>query len=197
MARTMGMPSFARAALPLLLLALTACQQAAPDAAAVERIDLEAKTEEPAPASAGLPDAANADWELAADNKALRFANPAGEPLLSLACILPPDEPARIRLTQHASAPPGAEALFALVGNGMVARVPMDARLNEDRWLWEGSLPAAAPKLDVLTGAREVIATMPGGGEIVLTPSPLPQRLISWCRQQGLPPAPLPLASPD
>ena len=179
-----------------LFLALAACQPAEPDAAAVERIDLDARQERAAPARAGLPDAVGAGWELAADGKSLRFANPAGEPLLSLACIRPPDQPARIRLVQYASAPPGAEALFALVGNGMVARVPMDARLEDDRWLWEGSVPADAFKLDVLTGDREVIATMPGGGEIELTPSPLPQRLVTWCRQQGLPPEPLPLASP-
>jgi hypothetical protein len=179
-----------------LLLALAACRPAQPDAAAVERIDLDAKTEQAEASGGELPSAVGADWELAPGGKSLRFANPAGEPLLSLACLLPPDQPARIRLTQHAAAPPGAEALFALVGNGMVARMPMDARLKDNRWLWEGSLPAAWPKFDVLTGAREVIATMPGGGEIVLTASPLPQRLITWCRQQGLPPAPLPLASP-
>lgn len=178
-----------------LLLALAACRPAVPDATAVERIDLDAKVEQTSP-SERLPDAEGADWELGRDGKVLRFANPAGEPLLSLACLRPPDGPARIRVVQYAAAPPGAEALFALVGNGMVARVPMDARLRDKRWLWEGSLPAAWPKFDVLTGAREVIATMPGGGEIVLTPSPLPQRLITWCRQQGLPPAPLPLASP-
>jgi hypothetical protein len=179
---------------PVLCLA-AACQPAEPDAAAVERIDLDAPVERAPPFGAGLPDAAGAGWELAPDNRSLRYANPAGEPLLSLACDLPPDAPPRVRLVQHAPAPPGAKALFALVGNGMVARVNMDARVYGTRWRWEGSLPAAAPKLDALTGEREVIATMPGGGEIRLAGSPLPQRLIGWCRQQGRP-SPLPLASP-
>lgn len=174
---------------------LSACQPAAPDPGAVERIDLDAKVEQ-LPVTGGLPSAVGAHWALAPDNKSLRFANPAGEPLLSLACDLPPREAPRIRFVQHAAAPPGAKALFALVGNGMVARIDMDARREGDRWLWRGSLPADAFKLDVLTGDREVIATMPGGGEIALPPSPLPRQLITWCRAQPKPAAPTPTPSP-
>lgn len=180
----------------VLLLILAACQPAAPDPNAVERIDLDAKVEQ-APLKGGLPSAANAAWELAPDSKSLRFANPAGEALLSLACEVPRDEPARIRFVQFAAAPPGAKALFALVGNGMVARIDMDARREGDRWLWRGSLPADAFKLDVLTGDRELIATMPGGGEITLPPSPLPRQLIEWCRAQAKPAVPSPSPSPE
>jgi hypothetical protein len=179
----------------LALLALAACKPAAPDPGAVERIDLDANVER-AP-NAGLPSAVGAAWELAADNKSLRFANPAGEALLSLACDLPPGTPPRLRLTQHASAPPGAKALFALAGNGMVARIDMDARREGDRWLWEGSQPAAWPKFDVLTGAHEIVATMPGGGEFTLPPSSLAQQLIAWCRGQGPQPTPEPTLSPS
>jgi hypothetical protein len=180
-----------------LLLTLAACQAADPDPNAVERIDLDARVEQ-APLTGGLPSAADAGWKLAPDNKSLRFANPAGEPLLSLACELPRAEPTRIRFVQFADAPPGAKALFALVGNGMVARIDMDARVEGDRWLWRGSLPADTFKLDVLTGDREVIATMPGGGEITLPASPLPRQLVAWCRQQGqAPPSPNPSATPS
>jgi hypothetical protein len=181
-----------------LLLTLAACQPTAPDPNAVERIDLDAQAEQ-APLTGGLPSAADAGWELAPDNKSLRFANPAGEPLLSLACELPRDAAPRIRFIQFADAPPGAKALFALVGNGMVARIDMDARVEGDRWLWRGSMPADAFKLDVLTGDREVIATMPGGGEITLPPSPLPRQLVEWCRQQAKPVelSPGPTASPE
>lgn len=186
------MSSFARRSSAALLLTLAACKPAAPDAAAVERIDLDAKVEQAAPG--GLPNATGATWELAPDTKSLRFANPAGEPLLTLACDLPSDAPASIRLTQHAPAPPGAKALFALAGNGIVARINMDARFIDDRWVWQGSMPAAWPKFDVLTGTHEIAATMPGGGEFILPPSPLAQQQVAWCRGQG--PQPSPEASP-
>jgi hypothetical protein len=178
----------------LALLALTACKPAAPDPNAVERIDLDAKVER-AP-NTGLPSATGAAWQLARDERTVRFANPAGEALLSLACDLPPGTPPRLRLTQHASAPPGAKALFALAGNGMVARIAMDARREGDRWLWEGSQPAAWPKFDVLTGAHEIVATMPGGGEFTLPPSPLAQQLIAWCRGELETPTLLPTRLP-
>lgn len=179
----------------LLLLGLTtACQPAKPDAAAVERIDLDAPVERAT--GRGLPDATGAVWEIAPDNKSVRFANPAGEPLLSLACDVPPDAPPRIRFVQYSPAPPGAKALFAMVGNLRVARVAMDARLQDKRWLWAGSEHADAPKLEALMGTREVITTMPGGGEIELTGSPLPRQFIEECRSKAKPAGPLPLPSP-
>jgi hypothetical protein len=178
----------------LAVLCLASCKPAAPDAGAVERIDLDAAAEQTP--NGDLPNAVGAAWSLATDGKSLRFANPSGQPLLSLACDLPPGTRARIRLIQHASAPPGAKALFALAGNGMVARIDMDARREGDGWLWEGSQPAAWPKLDVLTGAHEIVATMPGGGEFTLPPSPLPQQLIAWCRGQGPQPTSSPSPSP-
>jgi hypothetical protein len=178
----------------LLLCLAAACQPAKPDSAAVERIDLDAPVERTH--GGGLPDATGAGWELAPDSTSLRFANPAGEPLLSLTCYLPPDAPPRIRFVQFASAPPGAEALFAMVGNMRVARVAMDARQQDKRWLWSGSEPADANKLEALMGTREVIATMPGGGEIKLTGSPLPRQFIEECRGKAKPAVPVPLASP-
>jgi hypothetical protein len=185
--------AFSKSCLLLLCLA-AACQPAKPDSAAVERIDLDAPIERAH--GKGLPDATGAGWELAPDNSSLRFANPAGEPLLSLSCYLPPDAAPRIRFVQYAPAPPGAQALFAMVGNLRVARVAMDARQQDKRWLWTGSEPADANKLEALMGTHEVIATMPGGGEIKLTGSPLPRQFIEQCRNRAKPAAALPLASP-
>jgi hypothetical protein len=195
----MGTPPFLHRAprSVVLLLVLAACQPAKPDAAAVERIDLDAQVQHAAAGGEGLPDATGAGWEMAPDRESVRFANPAGEPLLSLACEVPPDGPPRIRFTQYAAAPPGAKALFAMVGNFRVARVAMDARRQDKRWLWTGSEPADANKLEALMGTRKVIATLPGGGEIELAGSPLPRQLIESCRAQPKPAAPLALASPD
>jgi len=188
-----GRSAFSISCLSLLCL-MTACQPAKPDAAAVERIDLDAPVQRAT--HGGLPDATGAGWEMAPDNKTLRFANPAGQPLLSLACDVPPDGPPRIRFVHYASAPPGAKALFAMVGNLRVARIAMDARLQDKRWLWTGSEPAQASKLEALMGTREVIATMPGGGEIKLAGSPLPRDFVQQCRNKAKPAVPLSLPSP-
>lgn len=182
----------------LLALCLTAaCQQARPDSGAVERIDLDAPIERTNQPRTGLPDATGAGWELVSNGKSLRFANPAGEPLLSLACEVPAKEPPRIRFLHYAAAPPGAKALFAMVGNLRVARIGMDARQQGKRWVWTGTEPADAPKLEALMGTNKVIATMPGGGEIELAGSSLPRQFIEQCRAKAKPaasPSPAPTA---
>lgn len=179
----------------VLLLFLAACRQEPQEPAAVERIDIDAPVErEPRP-NGGLPDAEGAAW--IADGQNLAFANPAGEPLLTLACEEPPNGPPRLRIVQHAPAPPGAKALFALAGNGIVARVPMDARQDGERWRWEGRAPADWYKLDVFIGDASVAATMPGGGEVELAASPLPGEFVTACRARGEPPEPEASESPS
>lgn len=182
-----------RAALALLLV-LAACRQEPQEPAAVERIDIDAPVErEPRP-NGGLPDAEGAAW--IAEGGKLVFANPAGKPLLTLACEPSRDAPARLRIVQHAPAPPRAKALFALAGNGMVTRVDMDARQAGETWRWEGSAPADWYKLDVFIGDSSVAATMPGGGEIELAASPLPGEFVTACRERGKPPEPMASPSP-
>lgn len=106
----------------------------------------------------------------------------AGEPsLLALACIEAEGAPV-IRLTRFAVADPDALAFVALIGNGHVARIPIDAVEIDGKWLWQADIAADDPHLEALTGRREIAVTIPGAGRMVLNASPRPAQLIESCR---------------
>lgn len=128
------------------------------------------------------PDTTDAVW---ADGKIvgrILFGNPGEVPYLAIACETAPTGAQQIRFIRFAAADPQAKALFALVGNGHIARIPVDATWNGRAWLWEGTVPADDPDLEVLTGKRTVAATLPGAGQLNLNPSPRPAQLIEACR---------------
>ncbi len=159
----------------------TACKPPASDEY-LERVDL---TEATGTASQPLPspDTANAVW---ADGKApgrILFGNPGEVPFLALACETSPGGEPLIRIIRFAAADAQAKALFALVGNGHIARIPVDATWNGRAWLWEGTIPANDPDLAVLTGKRSITATLPGAGQLALKPGPRPALLIETCRK--------------
>jgi hypothetical protein len=134
------------------------------------------------------PDSADAKWAIAADGKGIDFGNPAAAPLLSLTCQISKDNaPPQLTVIRHARSEPGAKALFAVLGNGIVSRLKVDAALaDQEGWRWEGRYPASAPELDVFTGQRDIAATLPGGGELHVTGSGLPREFIDWCRRNGV-----------
>lgn len=170
---------------PLLLAlaataAMTACKPPASDDY-LERVDL---TEVTGTARLPMPspDTTDAVW---ADGKIvgrILFGNPGEVPYLAIACETAPTGAQQIRFIRFAAADPQAKALFALVGNGHIARIPVDATWNGRAWLWEGTVPADDPDLEVLTGKRTVAATLPGAGQLNLNPSPRPAQLIEACR---------------
>lgn len=130
------------------------------------------------------PDSEGALW---ADSRAagrILYGKPGEPPLLALACDTSGNAPA-IRITRFAPADRGAAAFAALIGNGHVARIPMDATEIDGASVWFAQLGAAHPDLDVLTGRREVAMTVPGAGRLVLNPSTRPGELIEACRAQG------------
>ncbi len=147
----------------------------------LERVDLsEAKGASAEPLQS--PDTTNAVW---ADGKIagrILYGNPGEIPFLALACETGSNGERQIRFIRFAAADPQAEALFALVGNGHIARIPVDATWNGRAWLWEGVAPADDPNLEVLTGQRTIAATLPGAGQLDLNPSPRPGLLIETCR---------------
>jgi hypothetical protein len=128
------------------------------------------------------PDTANAVWADGKTAQRILFGNPGEVPFLALACETAPTGEQQIRFIRFAAADPQAKALFALVGNGHIARVPVDATWNGQAWLWEGTVPAEDPDLEVLTGKRTITATLPGAGQLDLSPSPRPGLLIEECR---------------
>lgn len=135
-----------------------------------------------------MPDSEGAQWSIAANGKGIDFGKTAAPPLLSLTCQIGKDgAPPQLTVIRHARSEPGAKALFAVLGNGIVSRLKLDAALAEtEGWRWEGRYPASAPELDVFTGPRDIAATLPGGGELHIAGSGLPREFIDWCRHGGV-----------
>jgi hypothetical protein len=165
------------------LAALAACERAPDAPAQAQRISLEAARQVPAPPLLS-PDTKQASWSVAANGQSIAFGNPAEPPLLSLACQLR-EQPARLEIVRHAPARPGAQALFPVLGNGMISRFKLDAALAAGEWRWQGALPASDPQLDVFTGPNNLEATLPGGGTLLIGGSRIPGEFVRWCRQGG------------
>lgn len=119
-------------------------------------------------------------WQLA--GQTLRFAVPGQADLFSMACTHAPDGTAQMQFTRMTRAEEGAKALFALIGNGRIARLPLDATRGGEAGEWQGALPAQDPRLDVLRGGNRIEATLPGGGTLMLPASGEPGRLLAACR---------------
>jgi hypothetical protein len=162
------------------LVMVSACKPPASDDY-LERVDLAEATGavgEPLPS----PDVTNAVWADGQVAERILYGVPGEVPFLALACERSTNGEQYIKVVRFAPADPQAEALFALVGNGHIARVPVDATWNGRAWLWEGIVPADEPDLEVLTGKRPVAATLPGAGQLILNPSPRTAQLIEACR---------------
>ncbi|MBC2665656.1 hypothetical protein H7F51_08975 [Novosphingobium flavum] len=119
-------------------------------------------------------------WQLAGET--LSFAVPGGATLLAMNCTHAPDGTAQLHLTRMTRAEDGAKALFALIGNGRIARLPLDATRAGEQGEWQGTMPAADPRLEVLRGGNRIEATLPGGGTLLLPASLEPGRLLAACR---------------
>lgn len=168
----------------LALCALAACAPPAADGY-VERVDL-AESRDFASAPLPSPDTTGAVW-VATDlrpgiDARLVYGVPGAAPLLALECLADGEGAGRLEFTRFAKADAKAQALMALVGNGHVARVPVDAQYNGRAWLWRGGDAADRTDFNVLTGPRDVTVTVPGAGLVTLTASPLPGELVSQCR---------------
>lgn len=106
-----------------------------------------------------------------------------GQPdLLGIACTHGADGTAALRLTRTTRAQDGAKALFALIGNGRITRLPMDAVRAGEPGEWQTTIPAADERLDVLKGGNRIEGTLPGGGTLLMPASSEPGRLLDECR---------------
>ncbi|WP_336978337.1 hypothetical protein [Altererythrobacter fulvus] len=176
------MNRFFLSTLPPLSLIVTAC-----DRPPVQRIDLEETQSAASLALNPAPDSEGAAWHVSADGKGIDFGQEKLPPLLTLHCVLAKDTPPQLAVIRHAQSQPGAKALFAVLGNGITARLKLDATLSKtDGWRWEGLYPADAVELDVFTGQRNIEATLPGAGTLKIAGSPLPREFLGWCRRGGL-----------
>lgn len=132
-----------------------------------------------------LPNSLGARWHIAADGKAIELARPTDEPLLTLRCKIAANTAPQLTVIRHAGSEPGAKALFAVIGNGIISRIKLDATLAEKGWRWEGTYRADAAALDAFTGPRDIEATLPGAGTLRIDGSTLPREFIGWCRRNG------------
>lgn len=168
--------------LPLMpLLALVACKPPPTDAdIAAQAISLPSGPSEPIDS----PDTKGAIWADSSTADRIIYGIAGQHPLAALACIDAEPTPV-IRLTRYAKADEGAKAFVALIGNGHIARIPIDATEVDGIWLWQAEVPAGDPDLEVLTGGREVAVTIPGAGRLVLNSSTRPGALIDSCRAKA------------
>jgi hypothetical protein len=171
---------------PALLISLTflaACGEGGDAPVQAQRISLDdarAKVAEPLLS----PDTEGAVWTVTENGQAIDFARAGAEPFLTLACDLRA-APATIAVIRHVAARPGQKALFPVLGNGTISRLKVDAALHDGEWRWEGVFPASDPQLDVFTGPREIEATLPGGGTLLIEGSRIPGEFVNWCRAGG------------
>ena len=129
------------------------------------------------------PDTEGAQW-VETSPRRIVYGIPGKPAQMALECLPDKDEP-KFRITRISPADEGAGALLALIGNGAIGRIEVDAVEIGGRFLWQGEVRADDPRLDPLIGDKELTATVPGAGLVKINPGPLPAELLAICR--GIP----------
>lgn len=177
-------------------LTLTACQRApAPDPQASGAPLNAVRVAMPSPAATPSPPPSDEKpkWRGTADGGA-GFGYAGERPLLSLVC-----RSGLVVVTRNVAAPVGAQAMFALIGGGKILRLPVDAvgdPAGGGGYVWRGSLAPDDPASEVFMD-KTFTATLPGGGEIEVTGSPLESAVIEGCRTKPATAAPTSTEAPE
>lgn len=180
----------------LAVLALAACQRGPAPAPRDSGEPVDAvKVALPAPAAtlAPHPSGEVPEWRVLADGGA-GFGYAGERPELSLAC-----RSGLVVVTRNVAAPVGAQAMFALIGGGKILRLPVDAigdPAGGGGYVWRGNLAPDDPASEVFM-AGTLTATLPGGGEIEVTGSPIEREVIESCRTKPATAAPTSTGEPD
>ena len=165
----------------IALLALAACKPPPTDADMARDLPEAAPTfaSDPQPS----PETEGASWAVSPQNAARLIYGIPGDPaLFALECLEAQDEFSTIQVTRLSPADDGAGALLALVGNGHMGRIAVDATEVGGRNVWRGQALASDLVWEPLAGPRQLTATVPGAGMVTLNPSALPSQLIETCR---------------
>ncbi len=176
---------FTPALTPILLTcAVAACKPPPTDA------DLSRDMPQTAPTFASdplpSPDTEGAIWAASPTSEGRIIYGIPGDPaLLALECMAGQGELAALQITRLSPADENAGALLAMVGNGHIGRMEVDAREVNGQVVWQGEEVAADILWESLAGPRQLTATVPGAGMVTLNPSPLPGLLIEACRTGG------------
>ncbi len=176
----------ARSAVSIALALLAACRPPASDEY-VERIALDDARRGPQVLMTS-PDTSGAIWANSGGAQRIVFGHPGQPPLLAIECA---QGGAMLTVTRFAATEAGAKAMMALIGNGHVERLKVDATpiSGGHAWVWQGRFDPLDPRLDALTGGRQFELTIPGAGTLRLAPSPRPREVIEACRALGAPAA--------
>ncbi|MEE4538750.1 MAG: hypothetical protein V2J51_09705 [Erythrobacter sp.] len=130
------------------------------------------------------PDTTDAIWSVAGENAdRVTYGVPQEAPLLALECTGSEPTP-QLAITRMAPADEGAGALLALIGNGYIGRMAVDATRIDGQLVWHGAHPASSENWAPLTGLGGVTATVPGAGLVRIGGSALPRDLIARCRAE-------------
>ncbi|GMN03970.1 hypothetical protein [Erythrobacter sp. MTPC3] len=124
------------------------------------------------------PDTEGALWTPSAEEGRIIYGIPGEPALAALACR----ETGVMRISRLAPADEGASALLALIGNGAIGRIEVEAVEVSGRIIWQGDLAADDDAWEPLAGPRQMTITVPGAGIVQLNPSPLPEQFLSRCR---------------
>lgn len=166
-------------------LVLPACKPPPTDAAVARAAVMPAAKGPSTPLAS--PDTLGAIWAQTARPARLVYGVPGQPVLISLECLDPQTPGARLRITRHAPADKGAGALLALIGNGAIGRIAVDATAAGGRVLWQGERAAIDPVWEPLAGPREITVTVPGAGLVPINPGEQTWGLLTECR--GVAPA--------
>lgn len=130
------------------------------------------------------PDTEGAVWRASTQNAdRVVYGVPGSPALMALTCLTDGGLP-RLRITRHSTADKNAGALLALVGNGHIGRIEVDATDIGGNTIWQGETLAADDDLEPLAGPRSLTATIPGAGMVTLNASALPMQLLASCRRR-------------
>jgi hypothetical protein len=184
-----------------LLIALAACRPPASDGY-VQRYDLGPQSRGPA-VELTSPEVSGAIWASGGGPERIVFGKPGQRPYLSMACIGSGGD-RLVEVTRFAQTDARAQGMMALIGNGHVERLMIDAAPAKGAgWLWQGRYQPHDPRLDALTGNRKLELTIPGAGTLALVGDTRPGELIALCRRlsspevSAQPDAVQPIASPS
>lgn len=167
--------------LPLATILLLAACSRGEDAETPEQAKRLVLPSQPAPLREPPKQPDGTVWT-ATGNGVAAFGVPGQAPLLTIACEKRGSLDAVLRFTRHTRADEGAKALFALEGNGRVARVKLDVVKPGDPGEWQGTVSAFDERIEAIRGSYGVAATLPGGGTLRWGGSAVPGALLTDCR---------------
>lgn len=174
---------------------IAACKPPPTDAG----LDREMPVGEPTFASEPLlsPDTKGAGWAPSAEPGRIIYGIPGQPALVALECIERAGQSQMLRVTRLAPADEGASALMALIGNGSIGRLEVEAAELGNRHVWQGEAPAEDTVWEPLNGPRQLTVTVPGAGMVTINPSRLPEDLLAECRGLSVADAPVPPAAKE